>query len=217
MIEFVEVSKYYQNQLVFDQINCHFPMNSFNCLIGANGAGKTTLFNLILNQIYPDEGQILFLQQPLGILKQNLLEQHRRHIGNIFENHRFLKATNAETNLLLPLTILGKKKSEYAQKLDMLVEQLGLSSCLSKMMNELSKSEQQRLSVARAFIHDPILILADEPTQHLNIEVAKVVVKLLYEAYREGTTVIVASQDKIILSYPELNIWMIQNYQIRLN
>lgn len=214
MIRFLDVSKYFGNRLIFDQINCQIEIPSFNCLLGAMGSGKSTFFQLILNETIPDGGQVLFLQQPLGILKDKTLAQHRQHIGMIPQTQRFLRHENAQANILLPLAIRKKQGDEGIEKMKDWGGQLGLLQCLNRPIDELSQGERQCVSVLRALIHDPILILADDPTQHLAEDLARVVINLLYEAYLKGATVIVAAQAMNFIPR-KARILQIQQYQIQ--
>ncbi|MBF0288648.1 MAG: ATP-binding cassette domain-containing protein [SAR324 cluster bacterium] len=214
MIHFIEVSKYYGNRILFDQANCHIPMSSFNCLIAANSTGKTTFFNLVFNQELPDGGQILFLQHTLGQLKKNKLAEHRRHIGIIRQEPLFLRKETVETNIMLPLAIAGKAKHDAALKVNEIAETLNLLHCLKSPIGNLSPGKKQLVSIARALVHEPILILADEPIQHLQQDLAKIAMELLYQAYKKGTTVVLASQRNEILSYSEANVFVIEQYQI---
>jgi len=214
MIHFLDVSKYYGNHLVFDQINCHIETTSFNYLIGANGTGKSTFFKLILKQKIPDGGEILFFQRSLGVLKKTSLEEHRRHIGTIEQEHRFLRQENVETNLMLPFIIAGQKTPENTIKMRALAEQLGVANFLKKTIDDLSIGERQLVSVVRALVHEPGLILADDPTQYLSEDSAKGVIKLLREAYLKGATVILASRNLSEI-YPDSRLFLIQHYQLQ--
>ncbi len=214
MIHFLDVSKYYGNRLVFDQVNCHIPMASFNCLMGANSTGKTTFFQLVLNQEFPDGGQILFLQHTLGRLNKKQLAEHRRHIGMIRQEPLFLGKETVETNIMLPLMIAGKAGNDAVVQVKEIAEALNLLHCLKNPIGNLSPGEKQLVSIARALVHKPVLILADEPIQHLHQEMAKVVMELLYQTYRKGTTVVLASQSNDILVYPEAKVLIIEQYQI---
>ncbi len=214
MIHFLDVSKYYGNHVVFDQINCHIEMASFNYLIGANGTGKSTFFKLILNQKIPDGGEILFFQRSLGVLKKTPLAEHRRQIGTIEQEHRFLRQENVETNLMLPFIIAGKKTPENLIKMRALAEQLGLANFLKKTMGDLSTGERQLVSVVRALVHEPVLILADDPTQYLSEDSAKAVIELLREAYLKGATVVLACRDMSQIS-PDSRLFLIRQYQLQ--
>lgn len=214
MIHFLDVSKYFGNHLIFDQINCHIEVASFNCLMGANGVGKSMFFQLILKETLPNDGQILFLQQPLSRLKGSSLAEHRQHIGIIHQKHRFLSHTTTENNIRLPLKIQKKTLKEKDEKMREWGEQLGLLEGFNRPVHELSLGEQQCISVLRALIHDPILILADDPLQHLSEDLAQAVMGLLYDAYLAGTTVIVAAQSMNFFP-KEARVLHIRDYQIQ--
>ena len=214
MIHFLDVSKYFGNRLIFDQINCHIEMASFNCLIGANGSGKSIFFQLILKQTRPNGGEILFLQQPLSRLKDSALAQHRQHIGMIHQKHRFFAHKTAQNNILLPLTLQKKVLPKQDEKMQEWGEQLGLLEGFNRPVSQLSLGEQQCVSVLRALIHEPILILADDPLQHLSADLAKGVMELLHAAYLAGTTVIVAAQSMNFLP-DAARVWRIEQYQIQ--
>ena len=214
MIHFVNVSKYYGNHLIFDQVDCQIEMTSFNGLIDPYSTGKTTFFKLILRQEIPDGGQILFFRHSLHTLSKRALEQHRRQIGLIEQKPRFFQREDVESNIMLPLRIVGNPIAENAVKMHELAEQLDLLPLIKKTMGVLSTGERQLVSVARALIHEPVLILADDPTQHLSDESSKVVIGLLYEAYLKGTTVIVAARSSDQLP-SDARIFGIRHYQIQ--
>ncbi|MBF0277837.1 MAG: ATP-binding cassette domain-containing protein [SAR324 cluster bacterium] len=214
MIYFLDVSKYFGNHLIFDQVHCHIEMGSFNCLIGANGSGKSTFLKLILKQEIPNGGEILFFQRSLAVLQKSSLEEHRRQIGVIEQEHRFLRHENVETNLMLPFSIAGAHSPENNSKMLKLAEQLNLTRFLKSPVYELSSGERQLVSVARAMVHDPALILADDPTQFLSEESASTVITLLKEANNGGATVILTSRSMQRIPHGS-GVWLIRRHEIQ--
>ncbi len=216
MIHFIDVSKYFGNKVIFDQVNCHIPMGSLNYVIGDSGSGKTTFLRLILKAELLSSGEILFLQRPLQRLKGRSLLEHRQHIGLIEQHHRFFWQQTVEANLKTPLTFARKKDGNEEIRIKNLAERLRIEYCLTHRMEELSAGEKQMIAIARAVINDPILILADEPNQYLDKTQTEIAAGLLYEKSQSGTTVVIASQQSNSIPYPKLNLFWMQHHQIQL-
>lgn len=214
MLHFIDISKYFGNRLIFDQITCHIEMASFNYILGATGSGKTTFLELILQEKIPDNGQILFLQHPLEKLSTKALTQHRQHIGMVPQVHKFLRKETVETNLILPLKLKQEKKEICRTKANDFAEKLGLRYYLKYPIDTLSKGEQQLVAIARALIHEPLLILADDPTQHLSKKWSRVILNLLHEVHNQGTTVIITSPNTTLLTFDDAQTWILRSNRI---
>jgi len=214
MIHFLEVTCYRGNRLIFDQASCHIPAGTFNCLIGGIGGGKSTFLYLVSNHILANEGMILFCQRKLKKLQGNQLALHRRQIGLIEQEHRFLMQCNVEQNIGLPAKISGKAESDILFRTQEVAEELNLTYHLKTPIRNLSVGERQLVQIARVLVHQPMVILADDPTQFLDPTTSQEVLSLLYELpLKFGITVLVTTNG-IEHWHQSTRYLRIQNHQI---
>ena len=215
MIHFLEVTKYYGNRLVFDHLSCQIPSGTVSCLMGETGSGKTTFMQLILNQVFPEGGKILFYHQELKKLKGKSLAQHRREIGWIPQSPWFLRDRNVRENLELLARIDGKPPEEIRRDREEVAEQLGLTPLLELPMDKLSMGERQLVQIARVVVRKPLVVLAEEPLQFLDPPVAEVIQQQFFQmANHSEVTVLVSSSLPKMWTHPYLNHYRIHHYQI---
>lgn len=206
MLEVVDVSKVYGGKVphrALSNINIKIEQGEFVGIMGPSGSGKTTLLNVISTIDEPTSGTIKIDGKNPHILKQNELAKFRRRdLGFVFQDFNLLKTLTIEENIVLPLTLDNKRVNEMEEKVNKLSETLGISSILNKRMNEVSGGQMQRTAVARAMIHEPKLVLADEPTGNLDSKSSKDVMELLSlmnEQY--NTTMLLVTHDPTAASY----------------
>lgn len=182
MIEIKNIEKSYGSLKVLKGVNLTVEKSQVVTIVGASGAGKSTLLHLIGALDKPDSGEILIEGTNLGKLSDRELSAFRnQHIGFVFQFHHLLPEFTAAENVALPALIAGKSRKEALQEADRLLDFLKLSDRAHHKPSELSGGEQQRVSVARALINNPMLVLADEPSGNLDSENAKKLHQLFFD------------------------------------
>ena len=201
-IQLRSVSKAYEEgsvqRVVFDHLSVDMEGVATTALMGRSGTGKSTLLNLISGIDLPDSGEVR-----LGDVTLNQMSEkdrtlyRRRHIGFVFQFFNLIPTLTVEENLLLPLDLLGKKRDAARSRVRRLLETVGLLNRHSSFPDRLSGGEQQRVAVARALVHKPSLVLADEPTGNLDIETGHEILELLVRLARdEQKTVVMATHSE---------------------
>jgi putative ABC transport system ATP-binding protein len=202
------------NKTVLDRICLEVPEGSIIALLGKSGSGKTTLLNLISGIDVPDSGEILIYNKNLSLLNEHQRTIFRRtHIGFIFQFFNLLPTLTVRENLMLPLELA--ESNDYSRIPDLL-EKIELSDRLNSYPDVLSGGEQQRIAIARALVHDPKILLADEPTGNLDFETGRQVIGLLEKLAKEnGKTLIMATHSMELAEIAD-KIYSIKNGQITL-
>jgi putative ABC transport system ATP-binding protein len=203
VIEVKNVSKTFGKGTNLNKVldNCSLCVNEgeFVSLMGASGSGKSTLLYLIGGLDRDFEGKISLAGEDIGTLKDNKLSKLRlANIGFVFQFYNLVMNLNVEDNILLPMTVNGKKKSELKKELDEILEITGLTEKRKAMPATLSGGQQQRVAIARAILGNPSIILADEPTGNLDSGSTAEIMGILKELYHAGRTVILITHDNEI-------------------
>ena len=162
---------------------------------GHSGAGKSTLLKLIAAIEKPTAGTVLVNGQNVGALKRGAIPFLRRHLGLVFQDQKLLFDRNAFDNTALPLAIAGFPPREAAKRVRAALDKVGLLAREKALPIALSGGEQQRLAIARAVVNRPSLLLADEPTAHLDPETARDVAAIFRDFHQVGVTVMIATYD----------------------
>lgn len=167
----------------------------FVFLTGPSGAGKTTLFKLISAFDRPTSGRVTVLDRDVSEITEKELPFFRRQIGVIYQDFRLLKDRSVYDNIAMPLIVRGDILSEIDHKVRDVISKVGLDSKADSIPEELSGGEQQRVAIARALIHEPGVLVADEPTGNLDTAMSGEIFRLLESVNASGTTVFVATHD----------------------
>lgn len=205
-----EVTKIYNlgqtNQVVaLQNINLTVNRGEMVCLKGPSGSGKTTLLSIIGCIFSPTSGRALIGGKKISRLPDHFLTAYRRElIGFVFQNYNMIEQLTVMENITLPLLPFGLSPREREKKADRLLLKFGLGHRKQFLVGQLSGGELQRVAIARALINDPPIIVADEPTAHLDGKLSLEVVEMLAELKGEGRTVVVASHDPIVTGHPEM-------------
>ena len=187
---------YSDDETIINKINFSVNSGSFIFITGASGSGKSTLLKSLYGALKPKEGQLIVGGVELNSVKAKKLNFLRRHIGIVFQDYKLVKEWTIEKNIMLPLIINGYEKSVTKNQVESLLKHVRLMHQAGKYPPELSGGEQQRVAMARALSHNPILILADEPTGNLDDYSAKLIWNLLVGANEQlKTTVIVVTHN----------------------
>ena len=196
MIQLVHVSKIYPPKAAaLKDINLQIERGEFVFLTGPSGAGKTTLLKLLFREEEPSEGQILINGKDVIELNSRGVARLRQQMGLVFQEFKFLPHMTALDNVALAGLVVGAPRGASYNKAYHLLRELGLEKKYNAKPLALSGGEQQRVAIARALMNDPIIVLADEPTENLDAELADETMRLFLKSRERGTTIMVASHD----------------------
>lgn len=226
LVQLQQISKSYteagQSLTVLDALNGEFRRGEFVCLLGKSGSGKSTLLNLISGIDAPSSGQVLIetpgagtsqASAPVSITAMSERERtlfRRRHIGIIFQFFNLIPTLTVQENVTLPMELAGGSDNITERASDLLAR-VGLGNRLDTYPDRLSGGEQQRVAIARALAHDPLLILADEPTGNLDEDTGETVLALLLELTRDaGKTLIMATHDTDVAEQADRVLHLVQ-------
>jgi cell division transport system ATP-binding protein len=201
----------YSNQTVFTNLNLEMEPGEFVFLIGKSGVGKSTLLQLIYMNIFPNTGIVQFDKYSSNTIKPRQLPFLRRKLGVVFQDFKLLRDRNVYDNLSFILEATNTPKKEVTKKINDSLTQVGLQNKKLNMPNQLSGGEKQRVSIARALLHDPILILADEPTGNLDPETSSEVTDILQKINKHGTAVLFATHNYEIVKKIDAKIYKLDD------
>lgn len=174
--------------------------NEFLFVTGPSGAGKTTLLKLLYLGETVSEGQILVDGLNLARISRHRIPLLRRKYGIIFQDYKLIPTKTVFDNIAIVLEAMGRKRRLIQKKVKSVLRTVGMEEKLNALPPSLSGGEQQRVAVARAVVGDPKIILADEPTGSLDADSADIIIKLLKRFHTRGTTIIIATHDKELIS-----------------
>ena len=196
MIRFSDVYMRYQDGTeALRQISLRIERGAMVYVTGRSGAGKSTLLRLIALIHRHSRGQIIVNDQNLERVKGNRIALYRRNIGFTFQDHRLLSDRNVFENVALPLVVAGYRRQEIKRRVQASLAMVGLLAREKNTPPQLSSGEQQRVGIARAVVHRPALLLADEPTGNLDPGLSIETMRLFEQFNRVGVTVLIASHD----------------------
>jgi cell division transport system ATP-binding protein len=197
VVDFRDVTKVYDGGSVgLERASMKINRGEFVFLVGPTGCGKSTCIRLLMKELEPTKGEIDIAGKTLGEIPRSRVPYLRRNIGTVFQDYKLLPNRTIYDNVAYSLQVIGESRSEIRRKVPDILRMVGLSTKLHNLPDELSGGEQQRVSIARAFVNHPPLLLADEPTGNLDPETSIGIMQLIYRINRTGTTVIVATHDK---------------------
>lgn len=196
MVVFRQVCKRYRGGIrALDDINFSLKAGELAFLTGHSGAGKSSILRLISMQERATRGQVLVNQRDLGRLGRGWIPHVRRNMGLIFQDHRLLMNKPVFDNVALPLVIAGHSYAEIRKRVALALDKVGLGERARALPGMLSTGQQQRVGIARAIVHKPPLLLADEPTGNLDPELSANLMQLFLQLNELGTTILIASHD----------------------
>ncbi|MDX9875027.1 MAG: cell division ATP-binding protein FtsE [Spongiibacteraceae bacterium] len=201
MIEFADVSKRYPGgHEALKEVSLEIPRGEMMFLTGRSGAGKSTLLKLVMAMERPSSGTLVVNGHDIGKLSSRGIPFLRREIGVVFQNHQLLFDRTVFDNVALPLVIHGYQPREMARRVRAALDKVGLLGKERSYPIQLSGGEQQRVGIARAVVHKPPILLADEPTGNLDPELAGEIMRLFAQFNQVGVTVLIASHDLSLIA-----------------
>lgn len=215
MIEFKDVTVVYDKDIVgLDNVSFKINDGEFVFLVGKTGAGKSSAIKLLTGEIKPTKGDIIVDGIIVNALRRSKIPYLRRAQGVVFQDFRLLPNKTVYENVAFAMEIIGKKKKEIKRKVPKILELVGLSDRAKNYPNEISGGEQQRVSIARALVNSPSLIIADEPTGNLDVETSNEVMKLFDEINKMGTTIVMVTHSEKIVNDMQKRVIQLENGSI---
>ncbi len=197
VIELRRASKIYPGgHVALERASLRVDRGEFVFLVGPTGCGKSTLIKLLIRELEPTEGEVLIAGRDIATLPSDRIPYLRRRVGTVFQDFKLLPSRTVYDNVAYALQVIGAGRREIRAKVPDALRLVGLADKLNSFPDQLSGGEQQRLSVARAFVNHPPLLLADEPTGNLDPATSVGIMQLLYRINRTGTTVLVVTHDR---------------------
>jgi cell division transport system ATP-binding protein len=197
VIKFEDVTKIYPPSTVgLERVSLHIEKGEFVFLVGPSGSGKSTFIRLLIREITPERGRVSVGGRDLATLRSWKVPYLRRNIGCVFQDFKLLTNKTTFDNVMYALVVTGNATSASKKKAAEILNLVGLGHKSDSYPNELSGGEQQRVSIARAFVNHPPLLIADEPTGNLDPETSMGIMQLLYRINKTGTTVLMATHDR---------------------
>ena len=172
----------------------------FVFLVGPSGSGKSTLLRLLNRQEKPEKGAVWVAGRNINEMPDSKVPMLRRNIGNIFQDYKLLPNKTVFENIAFALEVIGRPKHVIRQQVPQVIELVGLAGKQDRFPHQLSGGEQQRVSIARAFVNRPLILLADEPTGNLDPATGEGIMRLLDRINQTGTTVVMATHDQRIVN-----------------
>jgi cell division transport system ATP-binding protein len=201
MIEFDHVSKHYPGgHEALTDLSLEVRHGELLVLAGHSGAGKSTLLKLIAALEAPTAGRVLVNGLDVGRMRRSQVPYLRRSLGLVMQEHRLLMDRSVFDNVMLPLTISSQPPSDAAKRVRVALERVGLAEFENAMPITLSGGEQQRVAIARAIVNRPSILIADEPTAHLDPAYAREIAALFRSFHAAGVTLILATHDDTLYS-----------------
>jgi cell division transport system ATP-binding protein len=200
MISLQHVTKTYRNGVVaLDGVDLEIDKGEFVFVVGPSGSGKSTLIRLLLKEEETTAGDVYVAGKNLAKITSWKVPHLRRNIGTVFQDYKLLQDKTAFENVGFALEVIGKPKHVIDQRVPEILEYVGLGDKLNAYPDELSGGEQQRVSIARACVNRPLVLLADEPTGNLDPNTSVDIMRLLDKVNKIGTTVVMATHDQAIV------------------
>lgn len=221
MIKFQNVIKTYSSNsdhlnpvFALDNISFEIKEKEFVSIVGKSGAGKTTLFKLLHAEQKPDKGRVFFREVDIHKIKPGKLPELRRRIGVVFQDYKLLASRTIYENIAYVLEVIGASDKEIKKNVSAILEIVGLGDKFNNFPAQLSAGELQRAAIARALIHRPEVILADEPTGNLDPYNTLDIIRLLVKINELGTTIILSSHDREIINLLKRRVLTLEDGKI---
>jgi cell division transport system ATP-binding protein len=212
MVTFENVTKIYEPDVAaLQDVSFGIDKGEFVFIVGASGSGKSTVIRLVLKEIELTHGKIVVGGRDLGRLKRSKVPMLRRNVGCVFQDFKLLPNRTAAENVAYALKVQGESSTAIRRKVPEVLNMVGLTHKMSSLPDELSGGEQQRVSIARAFVNHPPLLICDEPTGNLDPDTSVGIMQLLYRINRSGTTILMATHDREMVDKMRKRVIALEN------
>ena len=216
MIEFKNVSKVYENgSIALDDVSLFIDKGEFVVVVGHSGAGKSTLFKLLTHEVVPDSGSVLVNDVDVTRIKKSKIPMLRRKLGVVFQDFRLLPNKTVFENIAFALEVIEEKPSVIKEKVEHVLELVGLEDKANDLPEDLSGGEQQRVAVARAIVNRPLVLIADEPTGNLDPNTSKDIVALFKHINNFGTTVVMVTHNMDLVTYLNKRVIQLEGGRVK--
>jgi cell division transport system ATP-binding protein len=215
MIKTTGVTKDYKGGIrALEQISLNIAKGEFVFIVGPSGSGKSTFIKLLTKEEEPSSGQVYVAGKDLSTLPRWRVPYLRRNVGCVFQDFKLLPNRTVFENVAFGLEVIGRPRAVVRRQVPQILELVGLGEKLDRFPDELSGGEQQRVSIARAFVNRPLILVADEPTGNLDPATSVGIMRLLDRINRTGTTVVMATHDHAIVDSMRRRVVELENGRI---
>jgi cell division transport system ATP-binding protein len=215
MIRTIEVVKEYKgNVRALDDVTIEIEKGEFVFVVGPSGSGKSTFLKLLTKEEEPTAGKVYVAGKNLASLPGWRVPYLRRNVGCVFQDFKLLPNKTVFQNVAFALEVIGRPRDVVQRQVPQILELVGLGEKLDRFPDELSGGEQQRVSIARAFVNRPLILIADEPTGNLDPATSVGIMRLLDRINRTGTTVVMATHDHTIVDSMRRRVIELENGQV---
>ncbi len=214
MIAFSEVSKSFDGRMILDKVSFSVDPGEFVCITGPSGAGKSTIVQMLIRACVPTSGSVQVDGIDLAKLPPDVLQLYRRRTGVMFQDYRLLQHLTTEENVAFAMEVCGDPDELIDARVPEVLTALGLDDCATSFPRELSGGEQARTALARAIVHQPMVLIADEPTGNIDPEQSLQLLELLKAIHQEGVTVVLATHDQAIVDALQTRVIRLENGKI---
>ncbi|MEA2452391.1 MAG: cell division transport system ATP-binding protein [Actinomycetota bacterium] len=215
MIKTVEVKKEYKGgSKALDGLSIDIEKGEFVFVVGPSGSGKSTFLKLLTKEEEPTSGEVFVAGKNLSSLPKWRVPYLRRNVGCVFQDFKLLPSKTVFENVAFGLEVIGRPKNVVHRQVPQILELVGLGEKLDRFPDELSGGEQQRVSIARAFVNRPLILIADEPTGNLDPATSVGIMRLLDRINRTGTTIVMATHDHAIVDSMRRRVVELESGQV---
>ncbi|HUD20919.1 MAG TPA: cell division ATP-binding protein FtsE [Candidatus Saccharimonadales bacterium] len=214
LIQFKDITKAYPGRIAVKDIDLTINEGEFVSIVGQSGVGKTTLIKLLIKLEPPSKGEIYVAGRNLADLRDNEVPFYRRKIGVVFQDFKLLPQKTVWENVAFALEVCGYSQTDIIKRTDKVLDLVNLSRRRDSYPNELSGGEHQRAAIARALVHSPKILIADEPTGNLDPVNTWEIVDLLYRINQKGTTIILATHNRQVVDRIQRRVILMKSGKI---